>query len=348
MSGPTLSRRDLVLAGAAAAAGLVLPHARAAQPGAGQPASPPGDKFLEWRSLGEGVDVALGFGGNAAVFRTKDGDVLIDCKNAPFGQVLRRESGDRLKAVINTHHHADHTGGNHAFTGDLPVMAHKNATPRVLAQMNRYISQLKEAATQLEGRTGPAAEAVRKEAKALYLRVEQLKVPQFAPTATFDPTIVHELGGERFTLTHLGPAHTDNDIIVHWPARNVIHTGDLLFHKRHPVIDRDAGATTVGWRQALREIIALCNAKTTVIPGHGDPTDLDGLKTQIAYFDAAEKLVRDALAAGKKRDEIIRLPLAGFESYSAVQGLPRVLTAVLAEVAPPAAPPPPEQTPPPK
>ena len=53
MSGPILSRRDVVLAGAAAAAGLVLPHARAAQPGAGQPASPPGDRFLEWRSLGE-------------------------------------------------------------------------------------------------------------------------------------------------------------------------------------------------------------------------------------------------------------------------------------------------------
>ena len=117
--------------------------------------------FLIWKPAGDRAWCAVGSGGNSTLLRGDGAAVLIDCKNAPYGPCLRRESLRRvpsLAMVINTHHHGDHTGGNHAFSADIEIVAHDKCTDRVLGQMNRYISQMKEAATQLAEGTIPSTE----------------------------------------------------------------------------------------------------------------------------------------------------------------------------------------------
>ncbi|MBI1189623.1 MAG: MBL fold metallo-hydrolase [Tepidisphaera sp.] len=291
-------REALRLAVVSAAGAALVPSVMAQQD----------DTFFTWKPAA-GAKVAFGYGGNALVLAGKDAALLVDCKNAPFGDCLRREAGPALKHVVNTHHHADHTGGNHAFTKDIKLIAQINATPRILGQMNRYVSQLKEAITQLADAKGPAADQVRAEARAVYARVEHLKATDFVPAITFDTDEKLDVGGIEVNLHHYGPGHTDNDLVVHVPSKNLLHTGDLLFHQRHPYIDLDGGASTEGWVKNLAKLIALCDAKTVVVPGHGEITNVEGLKGQVRYFEVAKAAIEKAYKAGKSRKEVAEMSI---------------------------------------
>ena len=95
----TISRRDFLLAGSTfAAASLAGSRAWArAQPT--QPITPPRPiarqvnpaevRHFEWKKAAEGVFVAFGEGGNALVMAGKDESLLVDTKNAGFGEQLR-------------------------------------------------------------------------------------------------------------------------------------------------------------------------------------------------------------------------------------------------------------------
>ena len=77
---------------------------------------------------------------NYAYLVTADGSadaVVVDPSEAePVIAALARE-GLRLVAILNTHHHFDHVGGNEALLarfGKLPVFAHASNKGRVPAQ----------------------------------------------------------------------------------------------------------------------------------------------------------------------------------------------------------------------
>ena len=319
------TRRDLLrLAAAGAAGAFLLPHAMAT--------STTEDTFFTWKPAADDAKVAFGSGGNALVLRGNNAALLVDCKNAPYGDCLRREAGPGLTTIVNTHHHADHTGGNHAFSKDLKIIAQAKVTDRVLGQMNRYISQLKEAATQLGEATGPAVPKVRDEAKALYLQVEKLRPTDWAPTQTFDQNETLDIGGVEVRLHHFGSGHTDNDLVVHVPSKNLLHAGDLLFHQRHPYVDRDGGANTHGWMESVTKAIALCDAKTVVIPGHGELTDVEGLKAQIRYFEITRAAIESAIKAGKPRKEAIEIKPAELAALGGANIQPLVMGAIYDEL----------------
>ena len=63
------------------------------------------------------------------------------------------------------------------------------------------------------------------------------------PVETFSTGGKMTFGGEKLDYVHVGPAHTDSDAYVFFPASNVLHTGDLFFNGFYPVIDYSTG----GW-----------------------------------------------------------------------------------------------------
>lgn len=241
--------------------------------------------------LASGVHAITGRGGNALVVQGDGGAILIDTKVMGAGEDLRalaEKAGSPVAAVINTHHHADHTGGNPAFTSDLPVYAHPNATPRVRSQV---ASQGEE----------PAA---------------------FLPTERATDGMTLEVAGVQMRFVHPGNAHTDNDVWIHFPEKNLIHTGDLVFHKVHPFIDADAGADTTGWIDACEKIASACRDGATVVPGHGEITDRSGVERQIEYFKAVREAVGEVVQADGPKAAVarIRLPIfqgMGFERLRA-------------------------------
>jgi glyoxylase-like metal-dependent hydrolase (beta-lactamase superfamily II) len=236
-----------------------------------------------------------------------------------------------LVRVINTHHHADHTGGNYAFVGTVPVLAHVNAGPRVLGQVERYKERLKGVPAQVGRSDKPAAQRVLKDLSALVDDPGRLDEARFGPTELIEQETEIKVGGRRLSLHHYGAGHTDNDLVVHLPELNVVHTGDLLFNGRHPVMDVGAGANSTGWIASLRRVIELCDDRTVVVPGHGAVTNVEGVRTQIRYFEAAQQAMRNALLAGAARETAQEAEIAGFASLGE-RGKARVLAAVYDEL----------------
>ncbi len=301
--------------------------------------------YFKWQPIGTSAAAAFGEGGNTLVVWSKNEALLVDTKNAPFGGPLRREAlaggaeaagggapaGAALTLVVNTHHHADHTGGNLAFTKDLRVLAHEKAKARVLTQVDRYTGAIKGAVSQLGRSDNPAAKDLMQEFGELADKVGELKAEQFAPTESMGSEKELKIGDVKVVMRHVGAGHTDNDIFLHFPDLNLIQTGDLLFHKNHPFMDRPAGANTDGWINSVRRIIDLCNDKTVVLPGHGELTDVSGLRAQIHYFEVVRSAVAKAVKDGKTLQEIKQLDLTEFRDYGLTQIKPLLLGAMYEE-----------------
>ena len=299
------SRRDFLRRGVAGAAGVLVVGAPAAwRWGQGGRPLKPSSLTGRWPRA---VRYRIPGGGDFLLIVGNGGSVLVDCKNVPFGAALSRgggaggedRAGDQYPSPRRPH------GGNHAFTADLKVIAHEKAKRRIAPQMNRYIPQAKEAVLSLPASEKPGAVRVREDARAYHDRMGDLKAPEFEPTQTVGDSEELEVGGVKIGLRHfLALGHTDNDLVVHFPGRNVVHCGDLLFHKLHPFIDRSAGATTAGWIGSLRKIIELCDDTTVVVPGHGELTDVAGVRGQIEYFERCREAVAAAIKEGKDKKAV--------------------------------------------
>src|SRR5215210_5936008 len=76
-----------------------------------------------------------GAGGNIGVSAGPDGVLIVDDQFAPLAEKIRAAfkplSPGRLKFVVNTHWHGDHTGGNATFGPEAPVVAQENVRKRL-------------------------------------------------------------------------------------------------------------------------------------------------------------------------------------------------------------------------
>ena len=95
-----------------------------------------------------------------------------------------------------------------------------------------------------------------------------------------------------------------------------------MFHRRHPVVDRAAGATLRGWIQVLERTVADHPRDTVYIFGHaGAGLPFTGTFTDLLrfrdYLGAALDFVQASMQEGRNRDEVLALegPLPGFEDF---------------------------------
>src|SRR5215204_1308189 len=81
------------------------------------------------------VYMLQGGGGNIGVSVGPDGILIVDDQFAPLADKIRaalKTLGEgKLKFVLNTHYHGDHTGGNVAFGPDAPIIAQTNVRKRL-------------------------------------------------------------------------------------------------------------------------------------------------------------------------------------------------------------------------
>ncbi len=274
------------------------------------------DTYFPPVKIADNVYSLTGEGGNSLAFLAGGEALLIDTKNAGFGSQLRRDVeslGSPLKMVINTHHHYDHTGGNAAFTKDVTVLAHESAKARIGDQIQLYARNLPQTLRTLKNVDTPIAKKIMAETEAL--GKEEVTPATYQPTKTTRGNETLTFGGERIELVYVGPGHTDNDLIVFFPKQNVIHTGDLVFNKVHPYFDPSGGATVQGWIKSLEKIIALCNDKTVLVPGHGEVGDVNAAKAQVAYHRRVLDEAKKAVAAKKTRPEFQKTVIDEFKDY---------------------------------
>lgn len=297
-----MRRRSFLAFSAAVAAGSALPSFALDRRSSG-------DLALPWDRVADDVYVTPTSipGGNVLLLRSDERVVVVDSKFAYLGGAIAADAvvlgKDRPISLVNTHHHGDHTGGNAAFAEFDGIWAQKNASARIAAQLANYKQQAM-------GGVREIARAMPDDARLFDLATGAADAAGDYTEADFVPTDSLRGGGgqidagdAKVNLRHRGPGHTDNDLLVHIPEHNVLHTGDLVFNGFHPFFDANGGVDPRGWIKSLVTARGLCEPDTIVIPGHGPrggPGIIDG---QIAYLEALLEAVGKEIDAGTTLDD---------------------------------------------
>jgi glyoxylase-like metal-dependent hydrolase (beta-lactamase superfamily II) len=210
-----------------------------------------------------------------------------------LGALNKKSDGAAINRVINTHYHADHTGGNAAFKG---------LTKKIIAHP-KTIELHKTPPKDHQPPTG-----------------EQL--PADTPVAD---VLREQVGPEWVRAKFYGPAHTGGDLVVTFETANVACLGDLALNKMQITTDPSGGMAIRNWGAVLDKIVADHNADTVYVFGHaGAKAPLTGNRADVLmardYINAIVALVSGQMKAGKTRDQIAAMtaPLKGFEANGAL------------------------------
>ncbi|MEU8256414.1 MBL fold metallo-hydrolase [Micromonospora inaquosa] len=204
-------------------------------------------------------------------------DTLSSAAQATELAAAVRAITDRPLTLVNTHHHYDHCFGNAVLAGDppRPVYAHALAAAALREEPERL---RREAYEELL-------------AEHPTLAAELADTPLLAPTHTVHVETVLDLGGRRVLLRHPGRGHTDADLVVHVPDADVLVVGDLVEQSGPPAFE---DSYPLQWPDAVADLLRLTTARTVVIPGHGDPVDVDFVRAQHAELAKLAWLIRAA------------------------------------------------------
>jgi glyoxylase-like metal-dependent hydrolase (beta-lactamase superfamily II) len=221
-----------------------------------------------------------GSGGNIGVSVGDDGILIVDDQFAPLADKIKaalKTLGDgKLKFILNTHWHGDHTGGNAKFGNEAPIIAHDNVRKRMSTEQRlEFFKQ-----------TVPAS-------------------PNEAlPVITFDQSLSVHFNGEEIKVIHFPHGHTDGDSVIFFTKSNVVHMGDDFFAGRFPFVDLDSGGSVQGLAQNIGEIIPKLPAGAKLIPGHGPISTIDDLKAYHHMLLATTDIVRKKIEAKKSLAQI--------------------------------------------
>lgn len=228
------------------------------------------------QDLGDGIFAYLhhdgSWGLNNSGFVASGGDVaaidstLTEQRTRTLVETIKSVTGAAPRTLINTHHHSDHTFGNSQFAG-ATIIAHTRCRDAVIATGLGPV------------KTDPL--------------VPWGDLQLSPPTLLFQDSIELYVGETHAELFYLGPAHTDNDIIVWLPSRRILFAGDLLFNHATPII---TDGSLSGAERSLERMAAL--NPEVVVPGHGLVGGSEMIEEWAGYFRFLRKLAADAIAAG--------------------------------------------------
>jgi glyoxylase-like metal-dependent hydrolase (beta-lactamase superfamily II) len=134
---------------------------------------------------------------------------------------------------------------------------------------------------------------------------------QLYPDQTYTDTWCQKFGKEKICMYYYGAGHTNGDSVIHFEHANIVHMGDLMFNRRHPFVDRGAGANMKNWIEVLNKTTNKFDSKTKYIFGHaGDGFDITGtaddLKKFGDYLGAVLKFAETEIKAGKSKEEFLK------------------------------------------
>jgi glyoxylase-like metal-dependent hydrolase (beta-lactamase superfamily II) len=308
----------LVVAGGAA---LALTREAAAHSGhadADEPAKPPAFKL---EKVSERVYCLYGKGGNVGFMVTDAGVVVVDDQYADVAPgilaQIKSVSDKSIRYLINTHYHADHTGGNPTFKPIAEIVAHESVRPRLLdfprVVQATFPDKIHALEVELEGLKDPADRyrvALSHDVDLMHFFLDNVKdfdpATAAPPGLTFDSKVTLWLGDQPVEVFHLGPGHTDGDSVVWFRREKVLHTGDLLFNGMVPFIDAQGGGSAHGYLRSLDQLLAMMPPDTKVIPGHGPVTDIKGLQHARDFLKDLSVEVDKAVQKGLTRVEAAR------------------------------------------
>jgi len=220
-----------------------------------------------------------GAGGNIGVSVGPDGLLIVDDQFAPLADkikaALKNIGEGKLKFVINTHWHGDHTGSNAIFGLEVPIIAQSNVRKRLGSE-----------STNRAGQKVPAA-------------------PKAAlPIITFDETLSVHFNGEEIKAIHFPHGHTDGDGVIFFTGSNVVHMGDHMMTGNFPFVDTSSGGSVEGIVRNIGNILAKLPPDVKIIPGHGPLATIENVRQYQQVLVETVDIVRKQVQAGKSLDEV--------------------------------------------
>ncbi len=196
---------------------------------------------------------------------TPEGVIVTDPIDAEAAAWLKAEIAKRfnqpIKYLIYSHDHRDHIAGGEVFADTATVVAHQKAKATILGEQR----------------------------------------PTAVPDVTFSDRMTIELGGKTVHLLYLGPSHSDNMIVMHFPDERALFTVDFITVKRLPYMNL-SDSYFPDWIEAIRQVEAL--DFDILVPGHGPL----GTKADAAdhgdYLQDLYDAVLAAARAGQSLDEM--------------------------------------------
>jgi len=214
--------------------------------------------------------------GNTTALVTNEGVVLVDDKfeidyDGIMAQ-LKKITNQPVKYVINTHYHADHSGGN----------------PKLQALGAQVV-------------TSENARA----------KMADVKQPGMA-NITLQDSLRLYVGGKRVEVRYYGRSHTDGDVVVLFPDHRVLSAGDMFtFGDATPeLIDYAGGGSAKDWTKTLDGALQL--DFDSVVPGHGTVTTKQEMRKFRDSTLTLRNRVHDMLAQNKSRAEIEKMLRSDF------------------------------------
>jgi glyoxylase-like metal-dependent hydrolase (beta-lactamase superfamily II) len=235
--------------------------------------------------------------GNTVIFDGEGGLVVVDTGRHREHQARILEAvakrGKPIAAIVNTHWHLDHSGGNQELRAAFPK-ARIVTSNAVRGALDGFLAQgLERARKRL---ADPATGQAERQAIALFVEAMEHRrdlLPDMAVTGDA------KLG--RLELHLASYAATEGDTWLYDPDSRTLVAGDLVVL---PVPFFDT-ACAHGWRKALDRIAA--HPFERLIPGHGpalDRTQFETYRTAFANLvDCAQGTgPKEACIAGWERD----------------------------------------------
>jgi alkyl sulfatase BDS1-like metallo-beta-lactamase superfamily hydrolase len=265
----------------------------------------------------DGVYVAVGFSlGNAILIEGSDGVIVVDtltsigdarAVKAEFDKISRKP----VRAILYTHHHADHVGGATVFAGsDQPdVYAHASLIAERAGNLANLGHAGRDGGNQFGGPLIPDS-----------MHINDGVGPQLTnagggagylpPTKTFSgDEMTITVAGVRMQLVH-APAETSDATFVWLPDKKVLLPGDTFYHA-FPNLYAIRGTRlrpVDTWIASLEKLIAM--QAEYLVPSHTRPiSGAAAVRTALtAYHDGIKSVLDQTLAGikeGLRPDELV-------------------------------------------
>jgi glyoxylase-like metal-dependent hydrolase (beta-lactamase superfamily II) len=196
---------------------------------------------------------------------TPEGIIATDPIDAAAAAWLKAELAARfhvpVKYLIYSHDHRDHIAGGEVFAPEATVVAHEKARATIIGEHR----------------------------------------PTAVPDITFSDRMTLTLGGKTVELIYLGPSHSNNMIVMHFPAERAVYTVDFVSVNRLPYMDLN-DAYFPEWIDAVKAVEAM--DFDILVPGHGPLGTKADATEHRRYLQALYDAVLDGSRNGQSLDEM--------------------------------------------
>lgn len=196
---------------------------------------------------------------------TPEGVIATDPINVDAARWLRSEIKKRfnkpVRYLIYSHDHSDHISGGEVFADTAIVIAHENAKRTIIGE----------------------------------------KRPTAIPDITFSDKMTIELGRKRVDLIYVGHGHTDNMIVMNFPAESVLFAVDFISVKSLPYKDL-SDSYFPDWIDAIKVVEGI--DFDILVPGHGQIGSKADVADHRDYIETLYNAVLKEARAGKSLEEM--------------------------------------------